>query len=380
MFALSRRKRSFLRWYCSWGRNLCEWRATFVSHSWKFILNWKETFTKRITICNCESCEVLRNTWLNGPISFQVFEDLFDYMNSLQKLLSLKPDLMYPAHGALVNNPVEHITYYINHRNEREAQILAALSQQSTKSFTPMELVKIIYVVSILCWNLYWLLVCREKSCQTRRHAVCLSVIFRFTMWCRWPMKNHHQYVALVPHSCSYCSEAGLPVTCHKTLSGCFSMLMMATEKMFWGDGKPSVGHATGVFSVGASICSESVWIRALISVEATRPSILALCWHDHGINSQMGRGPGTVHDDNIDDGSVTLNRPTQLVSGCARTLAYYCCWKCSTSPRQIAQREQSRYVINLSIRFVVLRFLILAATNKRSGLIESLWCRRCLQ
>ena len=48
-------------------------------------------------------------------------------------------------------NPVEHVTYYINHRNQREAQIMAVLTEHSTKSFTPMELVKIIYVVCILC-------------------------------------------------------------------------------------------------------------------------------------------------------------------------------------------------------------------------------------
>ena len=77
----------------------------------------------------------------------QVFEDLFDYMNSLQKILSVKPDLIYPAHGALVKNPVEHVTYYINHRNQREAQIIAVLTEQSSISLTPMELVKFIYVV-----------------------------------------------------------------------------------------------------------------------------------------------------------------------------------------------------------------------------------------
>ena len=53
----------------------------------------------------------------------------------------------YPAHGALVKNPVEHVTYYINHRNQREAQIIAVLTEHSSKSLTPMELVKAIYVV-----------------------------------------------------------------------------------------------------------------------------------------------------------------------------------------------------------------------------------------
>ena len=68
-------------------------------------------------------------------------------MKSLQKILSVKPDLIYPAHGALVKNPVEHVTYYINHRNQREAQIIAVLTEHSSESLTPMELVKVIYVV-----------------------------------------------------------------------------------------------------------------------------------------------------------------------------------------------------------------------------------------
>ena len=88
----------------------------------------------------------------------QVFEDLFDYMNSLQKILSVKPDLIYPAHGALVKNPVEHVTYYINHRNQREAQIIAVLTEHSSKSLTPMELVKVIYVVCMCVLTLHVLL------------------------------------------------------------------------------------------------------------------------------------------------------------------------------------------------------------------------------
>ena len=46
-----------------------------------------------------------------------------------------------------MKNPVEHVTYYINHRNQREAQIIAVLTEHSSKSLTPMELVKVIYVV-----------------------------------------------------------------------------------------------------------------------------------------------------------------------------------------------------------------------------------------
>jgi endoribonuclease LACTB2 len=42
-----------------------------------------------------------------------VFEDLYDYMNSLEKILSLKPKTIYPGHGNIINDAVEKIQYYI---------------------------------------------------------------------------------------------------------------------------------------------------------------------------------------------------------------------------------------------------------------------------
>ena len=31
-----------------------------------------------------------------------VFEDLYDYMNSLNKILEIKPNVIYPAHGKVI--------------------------------------------------------------------------------------------------------------------------------------------------------------------------------------------------------------------------------------------------------------------------------------
>ncbi|XP_050685482.1 beta-lactamase-like protein 2 homolog [Leptidea sinapis] len=74
-----------------------------------------------------------------------VFEDLYTYMKSLQRILELKPGVIYPGHGNVVEDPLEKIKYYIEHRNMREDQILNALKDNANKHFNEMELVKLIY-------------------------------------------------------------------------------------------------------------------------------------------------------------------------------------------------------------------------------------------
>nr|XP_009857740.1 endoribonuclease LACTB2-like [Ciona intestinalis] len=73
-----------------------------------------------------------------------VFEDLSDYMKSLQIIADLKPNVIYPGHGPVIQNPVPQIQYYINHRNEREKQILECL-ESSKSPMESMEVVKILY-------------------------------------------------------------------------------------------------------------------------------------------------------------------------------------------------------------------------------------------
>jgi hydroxyacylglutathione hydrolase len=54
--------------------------------------------------------------------------DLGDYLASLRRLLALDVERIYPAHGPVIENAPAKIREYIDHRLERERQILAALA------------------------------------------------------------------------------------------------------------------------------------------------------------------------------------------------------------------------------------------------------------
>ncbi|XP_043206469.1 endoribonuclease LACTB2-like isoform X2 [Amphibalanus amphitrite] len=74
-----------------------------------------------------------------------VFEDLADYMASLELLLQLRPSAIYPGHGPVVQNPIEKIQFYMDHRREREQQILAALRNAESASCTVTDIVTAVY-------------------------------------------------------------------------------------------------------------------------------------------------------------------------------------------------------------------------------------------
>lgn len=75
-----------------------------------------------------------------------VFADLYEYMKSLKRMVDLKPSIIFPGHGPVVEDPVQKISYYINHRNSREEQILSVLQKNPLKSLSAIDIVKIIYV------------------------------------------------------------------------------------------------------------------------------------------------------------------------------------------------------------------------------------------
>lgn len=75
-----------------------------------------------------------------------VFEDLYDYINSLKSIANLNPATILPGHGNVIQNPSEKISFYIAHRAERESQIMQTLNSNRSKSFNEEDLVRMIYV------------------------------------------------------------------------------------------------------------------------------------------------------------------------------------------------------------------------------------------
>jgi glyoxylase-like metal-dependent hydrolase (beta-lactamase superfamily II) len=53
--------------------------------------------------------------------------DMAQYMASLRKLLARDDATLYPTHGGPIRDPKPFLQAYIDHRLEREAQILACL-------------------------------------------------------------------------------------------------------------------------------------------------------------------------------------------------------------------------------------------------------------
>ena len=68
--------------------------------------------------------------------------DLAAYLASLERVLALKPVRVLPAHGPVIENPAAVLRAYIDHRLEREAQVIDALRAGDT---TPQAIVRRVY-------------------------------------------------------------------------------------------------------------------------------------------------------------------------------------------------------------------------------------------
>ena len=55
--------------------------------------------------------------------------DLRDYLASLRRIRALAPKRLFPGHGRIITDAVALIDEYIAHRDERDRQILAAISR-----------------------------------------------------------------------------------------------------------------------------------------------------------------------------------------------------------------------------------------------------------
>ena len=68
--------------------------------------------------------------------------DMAAYLDSLEAVRRFEPARLYPGHGPMVGDPATAIREYVDHRMQREAQVLAALEAGDR---TPAEMVSRIY-------------------------------------------------------------------------------------------------------------------------------------------------------------------------------------------------------------------------------------------
>ena len=74
--------------------------------------------------------------------------DMADYLASVERLRAWEPPLaaVAPAHGHLLTDPLPYLTWYIEHRADRERQVVAALADAGPHGADVSALVAAIYV------------------------------------------------------------------------------------------------------------------------------------------------------------------------------------------------------------------------------------------
>jgi glyoxylase-like metal-dependent hydrolase (beta-lactamase superfamily II) len=70
------------------------------------------------------------------------YGDLTQFMASCRLLQTKDFDLFLPGHGDPINNPKERLGFLINHRLEREKQIISTIKGSS---FSALEITKFVY-------------------------------------------------------------------------------------------------------------------------------------------------------------------------------------------------------------------------------------------
>lgn len=71
--------------------------------------------------------------------------DLTAYLRSLRRMLELRPRIIYPGHGPVVFDAPGKLREYVEHRLERQNEVLTALGSDGARPRTAAELVPEIY-------------------------------------------------------------------------------------------------------------------------------------------------------------------------------------------------------------------------------------------
>ncbi|MFO7834448.1 MAG: MBL fold metallo-hydrolase [Halohasta sp.] len=54
--------------------------------------------------------------------------DMADYLDSLRRIREREPDVLYPGHGPVIDNPIDAIDRLVDHREAREQSVLDAMA------------------------------------------------------------------------------------------------------------------------------------------------------------------------------------------------------------------------------------------------------------
>jgi glyoxylase-like metal-dependent hydrolase (beta-lactamase superfamily II) len=106
--------------------------------------------------------------------------DLAHYLASLERVLALEPARLLPAHGPPIDEPERLLRSYIDHRREREEQIIAALRAGDT---TPDQIVARVYrglrqpLVPLATESVVSHLIKLEREGRTRRNENLWNII-----------------------------------------------------------------------------------------------------------------------------------------------------------------------------------------------------------
>ncbi|KAL5239266.1 hypothetical protein ACI65C_006676 [Semiaphis heraclei] len=76
-----------------------------------------------------------------------VFEDLTEYLKSLQLILDLNPTVIFPGHGSVIKDPIVRVNNYIKHRLEREVELYNLINKSPAGSLSVEEIVNEMYKV-----------------------------------------------------------------------------------------------------------------------------------------------------------------------------------------------------------------------------------------